>query len=156
MMKKTITPVIAVILLIMLTIAVSATAWYWVNNLQGSLESGAGQGLDTITGMGQMQYNIVGAVCNKTSRIIITLRNNGALDIATTEAFLVKLVSLAGEELNSTVASVGTTLETTGTSSIGYLNISGAFGGAMTAGQTYQIKTDFKGILDSENCIAIE
>ena len=159
MMKKTITPVISVILLIMLTIAVSATAWYWVNNLQGNLEASSGQGVTAVTGMGNIQYSIVGLVCNKSANITVTLRNNGLTSLQTTDVFLVKIVNNLGEELDSEVVALGATLETTGTNSIGYLRLNSSttgWGTLMTTGVRYQIKTDVNGVLQSEYCIASE
>ena len=153
MMNKTITPVISVILLIMLTIAVSATAWYWVNGLQANLEASSSQGIESTTQMGNIQYSIVSLTCNKSENITIQLRNNGLSDISTTEIFLIKLLDSTGVELDSTIQSLSTALGTSGISSIGSISFDAdTVFPAIMNGTRYQIKTDVNGIVQSEYC----
>ncbi|MDD4352955.1 MAG: hypothetical protein PHN56_00705 [Candidatus Nanoarchaeia archaeon] len=160
MTNKTITPVISVILLIMLTIAVSATAWYWVNGLQANLESSTAQGVESTTSMGNIQYNIVSLTCNSsaTGNITIQLRNNGLTDISTDEVFLIKLVDASGVELNSTTKQLSASIGTSGLSTIGsltFLTRDLATAAQMVNGTRYQIKTDVRGITASDYCTAI-
>ena len=153
MMKKTITPVISVILLIMLTIAVSATAWYWVNGLQANLESSSAQGIESTTQMGNIQYSIISLTCNKSANITIQLRNNGLSDISVTEVFLIKLLDNSGVELDSTIKQLSVALGTSGTSSIGSIvfDADTEFP-AIVNGTRYQIRTDVNGITQSAYC----
>jgi hypothetical protein len=157
MMNKTITPVISVILLIMLTIAVSATAWYWVNGLQANLEASSSQGIESTTTMGNIQYSMVSLSCNSSANVTIQLRNNGLSDISTTEIFLIKLLDNAGVELESTIQSLPTALGTSGTSSIGVITFVAATEfPSITSGTRYQVKTDVNGIAQTLFCTASE
>ena len=157
MMKKTITPVISVILLIMLTIAVSATAWYWVNNLQGSLESGAGEGVESATQM--VQYSMVGLTCySATNTTVINLRNNGNTNISSAELILVKIFDNAGNELSLNSTTIRGTaagdIGTSGTSSIKTINAT-FYGYNLQSATRYRVVTDIKGVITSSYCTAI-
>jgi hypothetical protein len=151
MMNKTITPVISVILLIMLTIAVSATAWYWVNGLQANLEDSTAQGVEEATEMGTVRYNIISAVCNTTGGINLTIQNNGLTDIAASTAMFVSLKTQTGAIIGTKTVTIGSLLDASnGIASIGIMYIP-SINTTLAAG-TYLITTDVSGTEDSEHC----
>jgi hypothetical protein len=153
MINKTITPVISVILLIMLTIAVSATAWYWVNGLQANLEDSTAQGVEEATEMGTVRYNIISAVCNTTGGINLTIQNNGLTDITAATAMFVTLKTMTGITAGTKTVTVGSLLDASnGIASIGEIFIP-AVNGTLPVGETYQISTDIAGTKDSYNCL---
>ena len=162
MMKKTITPVISVILLIMLTIAVSGTAWYWVNSLQSSLESNTNEQVDSTSNLGDTKFLFpVSPTCNMSRNTTIIIMNVGGVEISSTEIPVVSLLSSSGETLATTTsARLGSTLGTTGASQIGNItfntyNIGSInWSALMTSGSRYQIQVNINGVSHSDFCTA--
>lgn len=166
MVKKTITPVISVILLIMLVIAVSGTAWYWVNSLQANLESSAGEQVDQTSSFGNTLYMFaVDPICNKSANITLTLMNVGGTTISATEIPIISLQSSSGETLaTTTVPRLSGNLETTGDNQIRTItfetaDVDGAstdWSALMTTGSRYQIVVNLKSVIRSAFCTATE
>ena len=82
--KKGITPVIAIVLLLMLTVASAAGAYYWITSMQSGLQENA-EGTIGSASMGG-EYSITtlsgGIDCDSTSdEITVFVRNQGTLSI---------------------------------------------------------------------------
>jgi flagellin-like protein len=158
-MKKAITPVIAIILLIMLTIAVAATAWYWVNGLQSNLESSSASGIDQVTEMGQVQYSIERLVCNvsEEGNISITMINNGRSDISSTELFVIKVYDLSNVQLgNPIMKSLPETMQISGLEKLQTITFLSSEFPSMVAGSRYKVEVDLNSIKQSDYCDASE
>ncbi len=158
-MKKAITPVIAIILLIMLTIAVAATAWYWVNGLQSNLESSSSSGIDQVTQMGQVQYSIERLVCNVSDEgnISITMINNGRSDISSTELFVIKVYDLSNIQLgNPVMKQLPETMQISGLEKLQTITFPSSEFPSMVAGSRYKVEIDLNSIKQSDYCDASE
>lgn len=60
-MKKAITPIVSVILLVLMTVGASALAFFWVSNVQTSVQESAGTAIDEAPGASCSRLNIISA-----------------------------------------------------------------------------------------------
>jgi len=158
-MNKTITPVISVILLIMLTIAVSASAWYWVNSMQANLQTNSAQNIESTTQASNLKYTLISVTCNLTGNITIQLRNDGETDISSTEIFLIKLMTVEGAELGSYITTLPTPMTKSGAASYGVITFplsapTPTWANLMQPVLRYQVRTDVEGAVQSGFCTA--
>ncbi|MCW1297933.1 MAG: hypothetical protein OH354_02545 [Candidatus Parvarchaeota archaeon] len=88
MNKKGITPVIATILLLLMTVAAAGTAYFWMVSVQSKIQTGVSTGIEQQLTQAQYQINLVGVVCNNTT-YKPTVMNIGPNDIPAGNATLV-------------------------------------------------------------------
>ena len=84
MVKKGITPVISVVLLIMLVVAITGGAYYWMTNVQGSLQESVGASVESGSNLASTSFSIVSVVCDddgNSDTITATVINTGSQDI---------------------------------------------------------------------------
>ncbi|MCW1300652.1 MAG: hypothetical protein OH363_05120, partial [Candidatus Parvarchaeota archaeon] len=90
MNKKGITPVIATILLLLMTVAAAGTAYFWMVSVQSKIQTGVSTGIEQQLTQAQYQIKTVGVTCNETSGIYsVSVMNIGPNDIPTGTATLV-------------------------------------------------------------------
>ncbi len=103
-MKKAITPVISVILLIMLVVAMTAGAWYWMTNVQSSLQESAGSSIEQTSDMSSTSFSIVSVLCDATQDTVnVTLINTGSSAIASTTQYIMVVKSSSGATLGTDI-----------------------------------------------------
>lgn len=116
-MRKAITPVISVILLIMLVVAITGGAWYWMTNVQGSLQESAGSSIEETSELSSTQFSIVSAICNGTlDQINATILNVGSNAIEAGTSYLMTVKSIEGATLATDLfanTTSGGTIDTT-------------------------------------------
>jgi len=158
-MKKAITPVISVILLIMLTVAITGGAWYWMTNVQGSLQEGAGSSIEQTTDLSSVQFSIASVRCNATGNWInATILNTGSETIAAANTWVLTVSSISGG-----VLAVDTNLTDANIKSIGAIGASaakeittgtGALSTDLVAGTSYSVKLSVGGSSQTATCTA--
>ncbi|MCW1296883.1 MAG: hypothetical protein OH319_04350 [Candidatus Parvarchaeota archaeon] len=90
MNKKGITPVIATILLLLMTVAAAGTAYFWMVSVQSKIQTGVSTGIEQQLTQAQYQIKTVGVTCNATSGIYsVSVMNIGPNDIPTGTVTLV-------------------------------------------------------------------
>ncbi len=81
--KKGITPIVAIILLLMMTVAAAGTSFYWLIKIQGEMQSGTEQYQEDIFNKLATTVNWLDADYNSTSETLtIYLQNTGSTDIS--------------------------------------------------------------------------
>ncbi len=101
MVKKGITPVISVVLLIMLVVAITGGAYYWMTNVQGSMQERVGSSIQESSEMSTASFSIVSAVCNGTSDFVnLTALNTGQSSLDTGNS-IVTVSSIQGSVLGT-------------------------------------------------------
>jgi len=94
---KTISPIISTIILILLTITISTTAYYWMLNIQQDLQQGVSGEIESEQSRGS--FKIASMICDSSSNnITFTLVNNGNRPISRGTAIIIILKN-AGEEI---------------------------------------------------------
>jgi len=88
MNKKGITPVIATILLLLMTVAAAGTAYFWMVSVQSKIQTGVSTGIEQQLTQAQYQVKLAGVVCNNMT-YKITIMNVGPNDIPSGNATLV-------------------------------------------------------------------
>ncbi len=142
-MKKAITPVISVILLIMLVVAITGGAWYWMTNVQSNLQENAGSSIEQTSDISTTSFSIVSAICNSTQDTVnVSLINTGSAAIASTTKYIVTVSTLQGTTL-------GTDLEADKSTSGAVdpdsgIEIMGNFSGSvdLTSGTKYNVRVN--------------
>ena len=84
MSSKGITPVIATVLLLMMTVSAAAGAYYWITSVQGNLQQSSETAIDSsgITGSYRISVLAGGITCTASSDdITVYVKNTGASDI---------------------------------------------------------------------------
>jgi len=125
---KGITPIIATVLLLMMTVAAAGAAYVWMNSLQEQVRQQVEGSSSLITGQSQMQVDVRFKLCNSTSNAItvflqnsggvsidkgnigLTLKNNDGVDIEFTENSTAMTSSLAVNTYLSVDFAVNTNL----------------------------------------------
>ncbi len=79
-MRKGITPVVAIILLLLMTIAAAGAAYIWVTRLQGTLEETSGGGISDTQRRTNTRLSIEN-IYNESTYITAVLRNIGTYDL---------------------------------------------------------------------------
>lgn len=75
-MSKGITPVIAIILLLLMTVAAAGAAYIWISRVQEQISSQTSTGLEA--NLQQMYMRLgIDSVWNQTTRLCLTIRNQG-------------------------------------------------------------------------------
>ena len=106
-MKKAITPVISVILLIMLVVAITGGAWYWMTNVQGTLQEATGGGLEDIANIGSNNFQLISIKCwapwgaDNFDNITISIVNVGSSLIPDTTTWTATVSTIAGTTLGT-------------------------------------------------------
>ncbi len=104
-MKKAITPVISVILLIMLVVAMTAGAWYWMTNVQSSLQESAGSSIEQTSSMSSTTFSIASVLCNATTDTVnVTIINTGSSAIASTTEYIMTVKNSNGATLGTDIS----------------------------------------------------
>ena len=81
-MKKGISAVIAIVLILMITIALAAMAYVWFTTVFGEISEEAGESAGDVTESMQTRFSIEAAKYNATaSSVIISIRNTGTGEI---------------------------------------------------------------------------
>ncbi|VVB74164.1 Uncharacterised protein [Candidatus Tiddalikarchaeum anstoanum] len=107
MNNKAITPVISTILLIMLVVAITGGAWYWMTSVQGNLQENAGSTIEQTSGMSATQFSIVSTICNATNNsVTVVLMNSGQQAFSATAKVISTLSSISGTVLQTDAAGV--------------------------------------------------
>lgn len=93
---KTISPIISTIILVLLTITISTTAYYWMLNIQQDLQQGVSGEVEGEQTRGS--FTIISMICDSASNnITFTLVNSGNRAISSgTEIIILKDVSGVG------------------------------------------------------------
>jgi flagellin-like protein len=149
-MRKAITPVISVILLIMLVVAITGGAWYWMTNVQGSLQESAGASIEETGDLSSTQFSIASALCG-TDNVTLTLINTGSNTIASSDAILVTISTLQGAVLGTnTSANVALAGDLSAGGADSLFVIGGM--GTMTLDSTYSVRVNIGSSSQSTTC----
>ncbi len=151
-MRKAITPVVSVILLIMLVVAITGGAWYWMTNVQGSLQESAGSSIEQTSDLATTQFSIVSALCEAPGNITLTVINTGSAGIADANAILVTLSTIQGAVLgtNTTVSDIVASIDSGAAASF---KVTGGIG-TMIATNSYSIKVNIGSSSQTTTCTA--
>ena len=111
MFKKTITPVISLVLLILLMISIVTGAFYWMTGVQEGLQESTGAGVQSAQNAQNIKYNIITVACDDTDDSVkITALNSGDFTIDASNAVITV------SDMNGVVLGVDT--DVTGSASI--------------------------------------
>ncbi len=134
---KGITPIIAIVLLLLMTVAAAGTAYLWFTSTQGRIQQQV-SGRITSTGA-NIQFQITGLVCDSSSNnISFYVRNQG--DAISAGTWVLTAMYTNGTTLaTATNASAVGTIETGGIKLI-YFTVSG-----MESSHTYSIRVNAPG-----------
>ena len=87
--KKGITPIIAIVLLLMITVAVAGTVSFWLGSVQEGAQSEIEDSTDIITSQTQQGVSIQFVTCDATNDLVtIVVRNSGTRPIETGDVAL--------------------------------------------------------------------
>ncbi len=101
MVKKGITPVISVVLLIMLVIGLTGGAYYWMTNVQEGLQESTGRQVESTTDVTSVKFDIITIICEESDNTVrATLVNNGERIIDASNAIMT-LREINGEVLGT-------------------------------------------------------
>ena len=155
MNNKAITPVISTILLIMLVVAITGGAWYWMTNVQGSLQESAGSSIEQNTVASSAQFSIVSTRCNSTSDLLtVVILNTGQSSItAASTAQWLSTVSTIGGATLTTVANSTAGLIAAGSSGTIIFDIATA---SMAADSSYSIRLNKGSTSQTATCTAAD
>jgi len=153
-MRKAITPILSTILLVMLVVAVSAGAWYWITNVQTNLQQGVGSSIEDQTNLGSYQFVIVGVICDSANDLVtLSVTNPGNTAIPSTESWTLIVSHLNGTtiDINNTFSSAIGELAAKNATSIEIYGIN-----AIVSGLDYGIKATIgSGTSSTTTCTAI-
>ena len=100
---KTVSPIIASTLLVLITIAIATASYYWMVNVQGLVQADAESTIGQGAASNLRDFEIVSASCDSTADSInIVILNNGVGDIESGSAVFI-LKSMAGADLDTTI-----------------------------------------------------
>lgn len=105
MNHKTITPIISVILLILLTIVASTTAYFWMMDLQEQIQQDTTSSVTGSSISDLSDFSILSTLCNSTDDyVLLTILNTGVGKIDAGTGVMV-LTSTSGIQLSTTINS---------------------------------------------------
>lgn len=140
MQRSGITPVIAVVLLVMIAVTLIGGVWAWTEGLVSGQQNEADQQLDT-----RVEYR--GLNCAANGDIDITVKNTGSIDVSSSSVD-VFVYNVSNDNLNG--QSTGNSNFLDGTDNDGTLAVgevateSGVSGGwVFDAGRQYRVQVDF-------------
>ncbi|MCK5474000.1 MAG: hypothetical protein KAI53_01220 [Candidatus Aenigmarchaeota archaeon] len=88
--RKGITPIIAIVLLLMMTVAAFGLTFVWVQSTQQDLQENIGKDIKSVTDMNAAQFSIE-SIYNDTGNISIVVRNTGRYTFPDATLFTVYL-----------------------------------------------------------------
>lgn len=105
MNSKAISPIISTIILILITITISISAYFWMIDIQETIQSDTGTKISDSAATDLTDFTILSVLCNSTTNEIeILASNNGVGNIQSGTAILV-LTNIEGIELYTSINS---------------------------------------------------
>jgi flagellin-like protein len=100
---KTITPIISTILLVLITIVASTTAYFWMMGIQEDVQQSTASNIDSSSTNDLSDFTLISVFCNATTDTInITLMNTGVGAITAGTSIMV-LTDINGAELYTSI-----------------------------------------------------
>ena len=103
MNRKGITPVISVVLLIMLTVAITGGAYYWMTNVQSSLQENVGASIQGSAELATASFSIVSVSCDSTTEEIKIIGLNTGTQTLDASKAIITISSIEGSVLGTLV-----------------------------------------------------
>lgn len=102
---KSVSPIIASTLLVLITIAIATASYYWMVNVQGLIQADAEGTIGQGSANNLRDFTIVSASCDSVSNTVnVTILNDGVGDIESGSAVFI-LKSVSGVELATLINS---------------------------------------------------
>lgn len=139
MNKKAVTPVIAVILLMLMMIAITGATWFWIQTVQGDVQEQASGEAETTASL-NVPFSVISLVCEaSTDMITATISNNGADSIYESTLFMFSVSDINGVGLGTNTSIIKSSQEAIPAG--GAISIYGTIPNLnITLGQEYVVK----------------
>lgn len=148
--RKGITPIIAVILLLLMTVVASTAAYFWMVNVQTNIQQNVESSIQGSFTSDLTQFTIVSSTCEATpDNITVVLLNAGSVDIDAGD-LVVTLSSLSGSTLDTVIDTGFTGLLESSSAQLEYES-----NYDIVTGTTYAVKVTVPGGKSmSDSCLA--
>jgi flagellin-like protein len=119
---KSVSPIISTILLILITIIASTSAYFWMTGVQDQIQQDTETSVNENAANDLTDFTIISVSCNATSNSVnITLMNNGVGAITAGSSILI-LTDINGIELYTSINSSFAGLAEGAASTLGYIS----------------------------------